>query len=55
MSHEGAAQSGGRNSLRLLRVVRDRDVIDQARADAREIVDADPDLAEHPALASAIA
>ncbi len=50
----GAAQSGGRNALKLLRVVRDRDVIDQARADAREIVDADPDLSGHPALASAI-
>ena len=50
----GAAQSGGRNSLRLLRVVRDADVIDQARVDARALVSADPDLTGHPALASAI-
>ena len=51
----GAAQSGGRNSLRLLRVVRDRDVIEQARKDAQAVVDADPGLAAHPALAEAIA
>jgi ATP-dependent DNA helicase RecG len=51
----GAAQSGGRNSLRLLRVVRDREVIEQARKDAQALVEADPSLAEHPALAAAIA
>jgi ATP-dependent DNA helicase RecG len=50
----GAAQSGGRNSLRLLRVVRDRDVIEQARKDAQALVDADPGLMEHPALAAAM-
>jgi ATP-dependent DNA helicase RecG len=50
----GAAQSGGRNSLRLLRVVRDADVIEQARVDARALIAADPDLSDHPALASAI-
>ncbi len=51
----GAAQSGGRNSLRLLRVVRDKDIIEQARKDAQALVEADPSLAEHPALAAAIA
>ena len=51
----GAAQSGGRNSLRLLRVVRDKDIIERARKDAQALVDADPSLAEHPALAAAIA
>ena len=50
----GVAQSGGRNSLRLLRVVRDAEVISQARADAVALVAADPDLTTHPALASAI-
>lgn len=50
----GAAQSGGRNSLRLLRVVRDAELIATARADARELIARDPDLADHPALASAI-
>ncbi|MFN3865822.1 MAG: ATP-dependent DNA helicase RecG [Demequina sp.] len=50
----GAAQSGGRNSLRLLRVVSDADLIDQARVVARELVAADPDLAHAPALAAAI-
>ncbi len=51
----GAAQSGGRNSLRLLRVVRDARVIEMARDDARALVANDPDLGEHPALAAAIA
>jgi ATP-dependent DNA helicase RecG len=51
----GAAQSGGRNSLRLLRVVRDRDIIEQARKDAQALVEADPSLVHHPALAAAIA
>ncbi|WP_296667641.1 helicase-related protein, partial [Demequina sp.] len=51
----GAAQSGGRNSLRLLRVVRDAAVIAEAREAAAEVVAADPDLARHPELAEAIA
>ncbi|MFW7413404.1 ATP-dependent DNA helicase RecG [Demequina sp. SO4-18] len=50
----GAAQSGGRNSLRLLRVVKDADLIDLARGIARRLVAADPELAGAPALASAI-
>ena len=50
----GAAQSGGRNSLRLLRVMRDADVLTTARDDARALVAADPLLAQAPALADAI-
>ncbi|MBN2176812.1 MAG: ATP-dependent DNA helicase RecG [Demequinaceae bacterium] len=50
----GSAQSGGRNSLRLLRVIRDKDIIEEARMDARDIVEADPTLESFPALAAAI-
>ncbi|WP_084126024.1 ATP-dependent DNA helicase RecG [Demequina sp. NBRC 110054] len=50
----GTAQSGGRNSLRLLRVVRDAKVIAEARDDAKGLVAEDPALASHPALAAAI-
>jgi ATP-dependent DNA helicase RecG len=50
----GAAQSGGRNSLRLLRVVRDADLLAVARDDARALIAADPTLASAPALADAI-
>ncbi|WP_243064584.1 ATP-dependent DNA helicase RecG [Humibacter sp. RRB41] len=51
----GSNQSGGRSSLRLLRVARDGEIIEQARADAGAMLDADPHLEGHPALASAIA
>uniref|UniRef100_UPI0026CC8582 ATP-dependent DNA helicase RecG n=1 Tax=Cellulomonas hominis TaxID=156981 RepID=UPI0026CC8582 len=50
----GAAQSGGSSSLRLLQVTEHADVIERARVAARELVDADPDLVAHPALAAAI-
>lgn len=50
----GTAQSGGRNSLKLLSVMRDQGIIAEAREDARTIIDADPDLAAHPALAHEI-
>ncbi|WP_366146371.1 ATP-dependent DNA helicase RecG [uncultured Pseudokineococcus sp.] len=50
----GARQSGVRSSLRLLRVVRDADVIAEARADATAVLAGDPELAGHPALAGAI-
>jgi ATP-dependent DNA helicase RecG len=50
----GVAQSGGRNSLRLLRVVQDGDIIARARADADVVVAEDPSLGAHPALATAI-
>ncbi|MGN6303157.1 MAG: ATP-dependent DNA helicase RecG [Angustibacter sp.] len=50
----GAAQSGYRSSLRLLRVLRDEELIDQAREAAAEVLAGDPDLSGHPALADAI-
>ena len=49
----GAAQSGG-SSLKLLRVVRDAAVIEQARSDAIAIVAGDPELEAWPALRDAI-
>jgi ATP-dependent DNA helicase RecG len=46
----GADQSGRRSSLRMLAVIRDEDVIADARADAIEIVATDPELRRVPAL-----
>jgi ATP-dependent DNA helicase RecG len=58
MRHEGdvlgTRQSGIRSSLRLLSVVRDEDVIADARVAATALVESDPDLAENPALAAAV-
>nr|WP_242496559.1 ATP-dependent DNA helicase RecG [Xylanimonas protaetiae] len=51
----GAAQSGRTSGLRLLRVVKDADLIEEARRESAAVVAADPDLADHPALAAAIA
>ncbi|WP_460521425.1 ATP-dependent DNA helicase RecG [Humibacter antri] len=51
----GSNQSGGRSSLRLLRVARDGAVIEKARADAAALLESDPELFAHPVLASAIA
>ena len=51
----GAIQSGGRSSLKLLRVVRDGDLIAQAREVASEILATDPTLTGVPALRQAIA
>ncbi|MDQ1686579.1 MAG: ATP-dependent helicase RecG [Frankiaceae bacterium] len=50
----GASQSGARSSLRLLRLLRDEDVIADARVEATDLVAADPSLDEHPALADAV-
>ncbi|MCK6065638.1 MULTISPECIES: ATP-dependent DNA helicase RecG [Microbacterium] len=50
----GAAQSGARSSLRLLRVVADADLITQARAAAEVVLAEDPALAAHRGLAAAI-
>lgn len=50
----GASQSGAGSSLRLLRVLRDAEVIVQARDDADAVVMTDPTLAGHPELALAI-
>jgi ATP-dependent DNA helicase RecG len=51
----GSTQSGGRSSLRLLRVLRDTDVIEDARGHAAGILEEDPSLSGHPELAAAIA
>ncbi|MBD8058349.1 ATP-dependent DNA helicase RecG [Cellulomonas sp. JH27-2] len=50
----GASQWGSASSLRLLRVTRDGTLIEQARADARELVEQDVELTAWPALRAAI-
>ena len=50
----GASQSGGRSTLKLLRVLEHEDVIARARDDAQAIVGGDPLLSGHPELAGAI-
>ena len=50
----GASQSGGRSTLKLLRVLEHEAVIAKARRDAQQIVAADPGLTDHSALAEAI-
>ena len=50
----GAAQAGRKGSLKLLTLLRDEELIGQAREEATALVEADPDLAGHPALAAAI-
>jgi ATP-dependent DNA helicase RecG len=50
----GAAQSGKGSSLRLLRVTRDADLIEEARGEATAHVDQDPELTAWPALTEAI-
>jgi ATP-dependent DNA helicase RecG len=47
----GAAQSGRRSALKMLSLLRDEDIIADARAAAQQVVDADPDLEKHPGLA----
>ena len=51
----GRSQSGFRSSLQNLRVLRDEDTIVEARAAAVALLDADPDLAQAPDLAVAVA
>jgi ATP-dependent DNA helicase RecG len=51
----GAAQSGRRRQLRLLSLLRDEELIVAARAEAADIVAADPTLAAHPLLAAQVA
>ena len=50
----GAAQSGGRSGLRVLRVARDVGIIEAARDAARDVLADDPTLAAHPALRLAV-
>ncbi|GAA5099970.1 ATP-dependent DNA helicase RecG [Microbacterium yannicii] len=50
----GDAQSGARSSLRLLRVVKDADIISEARVAAEQVLADDPALVRHPGLAAAL-
>ncbi|HWU59525.1 MAG TPA: ATP-dependent DNA helicase RecG [Microbacteriaceae bacterium] len=50
----GSNQSGGRSSLRLLRVAYDAELIAEARMLAADVLAGDPDARAHPALAAAI-
>ena len=50
----GATQSGRRSSLRLLRLLRDEDIIAAAREEASALVDADPTLSSYDALVEAV-
>lgn len=50
----GSLQSGGRSSLKLLRVVKDADIITDAREAATRLLEEDPTLSNHPALAAAL-
>jgi ATP-dependent DNA helicase RecG len=51
----GAAQSGRRRRLKLLSLLRDEELISAARAEAADIVAADPALVDHPLLAAQVA
>ncbi|HEX5497153.1 MAG TPA: ATP-dependent DNA helicase RecG [Mycobacteriales bacterium] len=51
----GAAQSGRRSQLRMLSLLRDEQIIADAREEAAALVRADPELAGHPALAAEVA
>jgi ATP-dependent DNA helicase RecG len=51
----GESQSGRRSSLRLLTLLRDEEIIKAARAEATRLVEADPELRDHPALAAELA
>jgi ATP-dependent DNA helicase RecG len=51
----GATQSGRRSHLRLLSLLRDADLIRDARMEAIALVSADPDLTGHPVLAASVA
>jgi ATP-dependent DNA helicase RecG len=50
----GAAQAGRKSSLKLLTLLRDEELIGQARQEAVSLVAADPALAGQPALAAAV-
>jgi ATP-dependent DNA helicase RecG len=50
----GASQSGGRSTLKLLRVLEHEDLIARARADAQALVAQDPALRHQPVLAATI-
>jgi ATP-dependent DNA helicase RecG len=51
----GANQSGGRSGLKLVRVSVDGELIESARADAKALLAASPDVTEYPGLRKALA
>jgi ATP-dependent DNA helicase RecG len=51
----GATQSGTRSALKLLSLLRDEELIAEARVEAQELVSRSPDLAEFPGLAAMVA
>lgn len=51
----GASQSGTQSHLRLLRVLRDEALIEQARDDAELLIATDNDLSDYPALRAELA
>ena len=51
----GASQSGTQSHLRLLRVLRDEVLIEQARDDAESLIATDNDLSDYPALRAELA
>jgi ATP-dependent DNA helicase RecG len=51
----GRAQSGTKSHLRLLRVLRDEELIEEARRVAVALIADDPKLETHPALAAQVA
>ncbi|MFC0530160.1 ATP-dependent DNA helicase RecG [Phytohabitans kaempferiae] len=51
----GATQSGRRSHLRLLSLLRDAKLINEARVEAISLVQEDPELERHPALAASVA
>lgn len=50
----GDSQSGGKSSLKLLRVVKDAKIIAEAREDANTLLEHDPTLLEHPQTAGEV-
>lgn len=50
----GANQSGTRSSLKLLRVMKDAELISRMRTSASELLEADPTLEKHPTLAETL-
>ncbi len=51
----GEAQSGRAAHLRMLSLIKDAEVIAEARAEAIALLERDPELGDHPALATAVA
>jgi ATP-dependent DNA helicase RecG len=51
----GAAQSGSRSSVRLLSLLRDEELIAEARLEATALLGTDRGLADHPGLAAEVA